>query len=173
VEPDVTGVTPSIGTIVQFTDDWTVPVSIYGKSGRPGSEMGLSIVAHRGHLLPSVAGLYTLWLETSDNAVYAWVGDVAVSDWTPSNPSISRFWPPNPAESYTYTFSVLEEDLGKPIPFRVMWLNYGGPGAFSGRLIDPQGNVILGANTQKSPLILSGCTGIDIVPGWVPWAEEL
>lgn len=173
VEPDVTGVTPSIGEIVQFTDDYTVPVSLYGKTGRPGSEMGLSLVAHRGHLLPAVAGLYTLWLETSDNALYAWVGDVAVSGWTLANPSVSRFWPPNPAETYTYSFEVLEADIGKPIPFRVLWMNYGGPGALNARLVDPQGNVILSPTTQKSPLLLTGCTGINLVPGWVPWAEEI
>ncbi|KAI9170558.1 putative cell agglutination protein pfl4 [Paramyrothecium foliicola] len=173
VEPDVTGVTPSIGTIVQWDDDWTIPVQLYGNTGPAGSEMGLSMVAHRGHLLPAVAGLYTILLDTSDNAFYFWVGDVAVSDWTSSNSAVSRFWPPDSADPSTYTFEVHEEDLGKPLPFRFLWLNYGGPGAFSARIVDPYGSIVLGPETQKSPLLLSSCTGIDLAPSWVPWPEEI
>ncbi|KAI9147566.1 putative cell agglutination protein pfl4 [Paramyrothecium foliicola] len=174
IEPNVTGVTGSLGAIVQWEDDWLAAVNIYGNTGPANSEMSRSIIDHRGYFLPTVAGLYTIWLETADNALYAWIGDRAISGWSPTNPSISRFWPPDESDPYTYYFDVTKANTGKPIPFRFLWLNYGGPGAFSARVIDPLGSVILGPQSRKNSLVVTHCSGDEnFPPSWASWAEEI
>jgi hypothetical protein len=173
VDPDVTGVTPYIGDIVQWDDDWTIPVRIYGVEGPAGSQMSSSVIDHRTWLLPTIAGTYDIVIDTSDNAVYAWVGDVAISGWSPTNAGATRFWATDDNHEWV-TFDVSEGDVGKPIAFRLLWLNYGGPGAFSARVIDPNGGILLGPDTERSPSILASCDGSGApVSSWAPWAEEI
>ncbi|KAI9172804.1 hypothetical protein HJFPF1_02318 [Paramyrothecium foliicola] len=173
VEPDVTGITYIVGTLRQ-TDSYSPPVRIYGQSGPAGSQMGLSIIDHRGYILPAFTGVYTVWLDDSDNALFAWVGEHAVSGWNQTNASIGRFWPPDPATSYRFTFEINRDSVGVPIPFRLLWLNSGGPGALSARVVDPQGNVILGGSSPKNPQIVTSCSGSrPLAPSWVVWSREI
>ncbi|KAI9149971.1 Killer toxin subunits alpha/beta [Paramyrothecium foliicola] len=174
VQPNVTGITPSVGGLVQWVDDWLSPISIYGNSGPAGSVMAQTLVDHRGYFLPTLSGLYTIYLETADNALYAWIGENAVSGWSPTNPTISRFWPPEEAATYSYIFEVREDQIGTAIPFRLLWLNYGGPGAFSASVIDPQGTIVLSNSTQKSPFVVSSCAGAGgLAPAWAAWEDEI
>ncbi|KAH7304703.1 hypothetical protein B0I35DRAFT_494669 [Stachybotrys elegans] len=172
--PDVSGVSPTIGTILQFTDPDNVPVSLYGTHGPAGSTMGFGVVNHRGYLIPSKIGDYTIYLDTSDNAFYAWVGESAISSWSFSNAAISRFWPPVEGESYSHVISVTEDTINIPVALRFVWMNYGGPGALSARIVDPEGVVILGEDSTKNHQIVAHCSGAaSPVPQWAEWANEL
>ncbi|KAH7323237.1 hypothetical protein B0I35DRAFT_459343 [Stachybotrys elegans] len=171
--PSVSGVTPTIGSIIQWVDNYHLPVHLYGVQGPPGSTMGYGIVDHRGYLVPSMAGDYTIYLDTADNAFYAWVGNNAQSSWNLQNAVISRFWPPDAGKSYSYTIHVNRRQVNRPIAIRFLWLNYGLAGAFSARIVDPRGTVILGQNSVKNRQIIASCSGSSpLVPGWGPWGDE-
>ncbi|KEY74465.1 hypothetical protein S7711_04501 [Stachybotrys chartarum IBT 7711] len=167
VEPDVTGVTPYAG--FQQSQNWQSPISIYGKAGPAGTAMGRSIINHRGYLVPSTLGSYTVYLDSADDALYAWVGDNALSNWFPNNSQANRFFPTGGV--YAFSFQVTE--INKPIPLRFVWVNEGGPGAFQFRLIDPTGKLLLGPATPKGPQIIASCSGNDLpVPAWPSWEQE-
>ncbi|KAH7324666.1 GLEYA domain-containing protein [Stachybotrys elegans] len=172
VEPNLTGITSTLGGVSQQSNP-DLPIDIYGVSGPPGSTLGRTVIDHRGYIVPQIAGFHMIWLESSDNAVYAWVGDRAVRGWTASNASIRRFWP-HTGGLETWIFDVRDRELGTPIPFRFLWLNYGGPGAFRASISDPRGSNLLSPTTGLNSRIISSCSG----PGapaaaWAPWANEI
>ncbi|KAF3351893.1 DNA replication complex GINS protein SLD5 [Verticillium dahliae VDG1] len=70
-----------------------------------------------------------------------------------------------------YTLTVT--DTSVPVPFRLLWINYGGPGSLQSYIYDPAGNEIAGPNSEKNSQVISSCSGAGAVVGaWPAWESE-
>ncbi|KFA68432.1 hypothetical protein S40285_08195 [Stachybotrys chlorohalonatus IBT 40285] len=173
VQPDVVGVSSTIGGLTSAADP-DQPISIYGTTGPAGSALNRTLIDHRGYFVPALEGFYLVSLEQADNAIYAWVGDLAVRGWTPSNARASRFLDSDPSRLYSFLIDVRSWGVGVPIPFRFLWLNYGGPGTFNVQVTNPRGSSIYGPGTPSNPQVISSCSGPGApISPWAPWAQEI
>ncbi|KFA61858.1 hypothetical protein S40285_08814 [Stachybotrys chlorohalonatus IBT 40285] len=130
VEPDITGVT-----------------RICGKAGPAGTTMGRSMINHRGYLAPSTLGLYAVYLDAADDALYS--------------------WPTGFSRQAAFMFPRFKLPSLTSIPLRFVWVNEGGPDAFHFRLVDPTGKPLVGPATPKSPQVIASCSDNGLpVPAW-------
>ncbi|KAI9146987.1 putative cell agglutination protein pfl8 [Paramyrothecium foliicola] len=173
IEPNMTGVTTRLGTI-EATDDPEAPVDIYGITGPPGSLLGRTVIDHRGYFIPPIEGFFSIWIEQNPNdAVYAWFGDAALRTWSVNNPHYYRYsWERGGLDNRL--IDVRPSLVGRPMPFRILWLNYGETGAFRAAVRTPTTSHILGPATGPDQRIIASCSGPGAPVGpWVPWANEL
>lgn len=160
------GVTPSkTGTTILNAWDSsktsnTEPVKIFGVSGPDGTDAlnSCTAVAQRGYIKVEDAGSYTLSIDVPDDLMYVWFGSQALSGtFKASNAQIgSRPGDFDSVESYT----LIVTDPSLYIPFRSLYSNNGGSGAF--RLTFDGGSL---------PLV-SGCSGPGAPPSLSPWQAE-
>ncbi|KAH7320862.1 GLEYA domain-containing protein [Stachybotrys elegans] len=170
VQPDVTGVTPTVGMTV--VGNYFDPIRIYGIEGPPGSTLHKTVINHRAFIIPKKVGTYNVILGDADDLMLAWVGQTAISGWDFGNANARSWWPSGGPRQFAIT--VTAENLEKPIPFRLFWANEGGPGGFTATITDPEGIAIWGRNTAKNPSFVSSCSvGGENILGWnVSWPEE-
>ncbi|KAH7325094.1 hypothetical protein B0I35DRAFT_476287 [Stachybotrys elegans] len=172
IAPDSVGVTPYTGFKLGEGSDWQQPIGIYGKTGAVGTNLGKSIVNHRGYIVPQKVGTYTITIRDVDDLAMIWIGEAAVSDWTVSTTSVRmdvNFFD----QLKTYEIAVAEADLNKHLPIRIMYVNGSQYGRFQVSIVDPEENVILGPDSQKNPQIIASCSGPDAPVGqWAEWATE-
>ncbi|KAM0273210.1 hypothetical protein ACHAQH_008401 [Verticillium albo-atrum] len=171
VVPDFTGVTPKIGPVY---GDWQLPLvaPAYGPDvvGGPMTQMSRTIIDHRGYINPATTGDYKITIPYIDNSVFVWVGNDALTGFTREKSVLSR-----QEEEYFVdrTYTVTVTDTSAPIPFRLLWINYGGPGSVVSYVFDPFGNEIAGPNAEKNPQVISSCSGAGAVVGaWAAWEDE-
>ncbi|KAM0330128.1 hypothetical protein ACHAQA_004301 [Verticillium albo-atrum] len=169
--PDFTGVTPNIGPI---TGNWQQPLNApaYGGFvGTPGTQMGRTIIDHRGYINPATVGEYKIVLPYIDDSVFVWAGANALTGFTNSKSVLSRQEHEGSAGDRVYSIQVT--DTTTPIPFRLLWINYGGPGGVQAYIYDPSGVQIAGPNAVKNPQVISSCSGAGASVGaWPAWQDE-
>ncbi|CRK10495.1 hypothetical protein BN1708_009922 [Verticillium longisporum] len=170
VVPDFTGVSPKIGPVY---GNWQLPLvaPAYGPNvvGGPETQLSRTIIDHRGYINPTTTGEYTIVIPYIDNSVFVWVGANAISGFTYDNAVLTRQEEERVYRAYKLTVT----DTSAPVPFRLLWINYGGPGSLESYIYDPAGNEIAGPNAEKNSQVISSCSGAGAVVGaWPAWENE-
>jgi hypothetical protein len=127
------------------------------------------VMDHRGYVNAPRTGTYTLTMSASAIGL-AWVGPLAFTGWNRLNADLEVS---AATGSRSHSFYLVQ---GAYIPIRIMYANAQNSGSVSITLTSPNGQVILGPNTQaNSAIIKYGCDLISVVlaPRFFDWGAEV
>ncbi len=152
--PNMTGTTQTIGPAGRTCSIAT----IYGKQWSTTDKSEYFVLDHFAYWTPKSAGTYTFTLPATDDSVYVWLGDKALSGYSEKNADLYNGFSV-PSRSWTYTVT----EPGKPIPLRIMLVEAELCYRISFNLKDPSGKVIL-SDTVKADEQFNGCGAVSDFP---------
>ncbi|KAK6499076.1 hypothetical protein TWF481_011645 [Arthrobotrys musiformis] len=126
-------------------------------------------ISYRSFIYAPKTGVYKFSIPYVDNLLGMWIGDKALSGWSNSNADAD---PHLGVGSGTATFE-RSFTAGEYVPFRMMWLNTGGPGGYDFDVTDPAGDEVYVQNRVASLLwVRTSCDPSITLPQFPPYGNE-
>lgn len=164
--PELTGVTNTYHySTADYPNDGGYPEGpqlLYGEGPIPTDEVA---VDHRGYFIADQTGTYSFAPGYIDDYFYLWIGETAYSGWDASNADISD---PDCCIVPTAYTTYLTTGV---YPIRFMWINQGGPGAYSITITAPDGTVLESPNMASSNYLVTDCVAAGAIP-YEPYGSE-
>jgi hypothetical protein len=171
VTPLQTGVVSQVG--FQEESNYYGPLQFSGVSAPANTNMQYNVLQYRGYLIPTTTGAYTVRFDVVDDMAVVLVGDAAVTGFDVNQALLGATWNSFNTDTKEATVNIADSDVGKALPFRILWANGGGPAGLLVSIVDPTGDVILGVGSSKNQQIVSRCdAGALGAPIWPAWDAE-